>query len=147
VRIFHPSFRDFLLDRCIDQYFAVKEPTQHRTLASYCLHTLNRSLKRNICDIRNPSLTNDEALTPRGPTHIQKLVTGATRYACQFWVIHLSKSKVPEPNLLVAIRIFATEHLFHWVELLSLIGQVKFAMKHLPEATMWLKVSKLFVAV
>jgi hypothetical protein len=140
VRIFHPSFRDFLLERCIDERFSVNESIRHRKLALYYLDTLNNTLHRDICGIQNPTLSNGEVLNPLIPERIQALVSGATRYACRYWMIHLSKSEAPEPRLLAAMRIFASTHMFHWVELLSLIGQVDFAIQHLTEATTWCKV-------
>jgi hypothetical protein len=143
VRIFHPSFRDFLLERCINELFSIKEPLYHHKLAIYCLRSLNGTLKRDICDIQNPTLSNADILSSPLSICIRDFVPETIRYACQFWVIHLSQSEAPEGDLLEAMQIFASKHLFHWVELLSLIGLIFFTIQNLPEFNAWCKVSQL----
>jgi hypothetical protein len=142
VRIFHPSFRTFILEHCHSELFSIKEPVQHRELALYCLRNLNATLRHDICEIKNPTLANINILSPSVSMRIQAFVPEATRYACQFWVIHLSKSEAPDRDLLSTMQMFAMKHLFHWVELLSLTEHVFIALLHLPEVDTWCKVSQ-----
>jgi hypothetical protein len=145
VQIFHPSFRDFLLERCMDEHFSVNESLHHCKLALLCLDTLNTTLRCNMCQIQNPTVLNDHVINPPVLTRIQTIVPEASCYTAQFWMIHLSNAEVSDPILKAAIYTFASRHLFHWVELLSLIGHVYFAIQHLPEAIAWCKVSDSFI--
>ena len=51
VRLIHPSFRDFLLDknRCTNLHFLVDERQAHRTLADGCIRLMSNSLKQDVC--------------------------------------------------------------------------------------------------
>jgi len=55
IRLHHPSFRDFLLDkdRCGD--FWADEKQMHRTLADNCIRLMSSTLKRDICNLYIPS--------------------------------------------------------------------------------------------
>lgn len=56
IRLFHPSFRDFLLnnERCCNQNFWVDEKETHGTLVKCCLRLMSSNLTRDICDLRAP---------------------------------------------------------------------------------------------
>jgi hypothetical protein len=56
IRLLHPSFRDFLLDkgRCSDLDFWVDERQAHRKLADNCIQLMSNSLKQDICGQRAP---------------------------------------------------------------------------------------------
>ena len=61
LRLHHPSFRDFLLDkeRCIDSNFQVEERQAYQTLADSCIRLMSTSLKQDICGIKAPRSTYD----------------------------------------------------------------------------------------
>src|SRR5208282_2708008 len=56
VRLHHPSFRDFLLDkaRCNDPQFLVDEKKMHKVLAASCLQLMSERLERDICSLQSP---------------------------------------------------------------------------------------------
>jgi hypothetical protein len=56
IRLHHPSFRDFLLDkqRCSDERFWVDEKKAHKALAKSCLQLMFSSLKKDVCGLRTP---------------------------------------------------------------------------------------------
>jgi hypothetical protein len=143
VRLFHPSFRDFITDRtrCKDDDLYVNAGLQHLRLALCCLKLMNSCLKYDICDIRNPGIANRDM-----HDRVQEMVTEALRYACHHWVAHLISCDpaliANRPELLEALHLFCQEHLFHWIEVVSLIGQVPAAHKMLLDATAWCKVSE-----
>ena len=70
IRLLHPSFRDFLLDRkrCRNQQFWVDERKVHETLAQSCLRLMFSGLKRDICGLRAPgtlaSAVESRAISP-----------------------------------------------------------------------------------
>jgi hypothetical protein len=54
LRLHHPSFRDFLLnkDRCGD--FWVNEKEAHQNLAARCIQLMSQTLKKDICELYTP---------------------------------------------------------------------------------------------
>jgi hypothetical protein len=141
VRALHLSLRDYLVSRCRDQRFSVDESIQHHDLALNCLASLNSTLKLDMCNILNPTIANLELMDPPLNIRLQGFVPSATCYAGQYWMVHNSQASAPNPDLLAAMQTFAGQHLFHWIELLSLISQVPFATQHLPMANKWWMVS------
>jgi hypothetical protein len=120
IRLLHPSFRDFLLDkkRCPDEHFWVDKKESHRILAESCLRLMSGKLKRDICGLRTP----DALATEVGSYQAQQCLPPELQYACRYWVEHLRRSE----TLLYddgQEHVFLREHLLHWVEALSLIGK------------------------
>jgi NACHT domain len=120
IRLLHPSFRDFLLDkeRCFDQDLYVDEKKGHKALADVCIRLMSNKLRRDICDLKLPG-----ALAKEVHNHqIEQHLPAEVQYACQYWVQHLQRSKT---KLLdnKQVHIFLQEHLLHWLEALSLIGK------------------------
>jgi hypothetical protein len=140
VRVFHSSFRDFLLDpqRCRETNFVVRHKEHQEQLLSRCLDILNENLRRDICDIENPSLANSEILDLA--IRLQTSVSGALRYASVFWLVHLPACGWLSEVLCETLLKFCQRHLLHWVELLSLLDRTSFALKHLPSAVAWCQV-------
>jgi hypothetical protein len=141
VQIFHPSLRDFLCDpeRCRDQQFFVDTSDQHHALAHRCLVMLNQSLVRDICHLEDPTRPNSKI--PNLTEQLQKHVTAAVRYACVFWPVYLCAGESPSDSICTSLLEFCRTHLFHWIELLSLLGRLPAAADHLPTAISWLCVS------
>jgi hypothetical protein len=141
VRIFHPSFADFLLDskRCIDVRLQVNGRTHHTILARHCLSVMSTLLRKDILDTGlDPLLTNRElndldALVKRHiPSHLQ--------YAACSWMNHLLESSLDE-DLLKALEMFCRSHLFHWLECISYLGKTDLVVSKLPIITKLLPVS------
>jgi hypothetical protein len=125
VRLFHPSFPDFITnkERCIDHRFLVSRSEGHVRLATRCLEVMNGGLQQDICDIRDPSLENSEVVDLE--ERLACRVPFELRYACQYWHIHLQYAGVfSDSDLLAALDMFCTRHLLHWVELLSLLNKL-----------------------
>ncbi|KAH0566491.1 hypothetical protein GP486_000109 [Trichoglossum hirsutum] len=125
IKLLHPSFRDFLLDkrRCQDTQFWIDEKRAHRNLYTRCMLLMSSSLKRDICDLKSPgepaSKVKSITLAQRLPSHIQ--------YACRYWVEHfrLQNSTQIESGTLGDGQIlkFFRESFLHWLEALSLMGK------------------------
>ena len=129
LRLHHPSFRDFLLDkgRCSDPNpqkrgnspFWVDERETHERLTSKCLQLMSspKGLKQNMCNLTRPgtlrseidSRTIDDGLPPE------------MRYACRYWVHHLeqSKGRICDGD---SVHTFLQKYFLYWLEALSLIG-------------------------
>jgi hypothetical protein len=141
VSTFHPSFRDFLSDprRCSDEHFLV-EPAKHQHELLYrCLQLLNKHLRHDICGIRSPALANVDI--QHLPERLAQSVPEAVRYACQFWQVHLVGDGSLAESVSEVLLELCTDHLLHWLEVLSLLGELSFASKYLPRSIAWCQVS------
>ncbi|EPQ54156.1 WD40 repeat-like protein, partial [Gloeophyllum trabeum ATCC 11539] len=126
IRIFHPSFRDFLLnrERCMDVQFAISEAEIHGQLAGDCLAIMINSLKRDICDIGDEPILNVEI--PQLQAKLGQQISPALSYACRHWGTHLSKSAQDATSmapLKEQLSAFTSRRLLNWIEAVSLSGQ------------------------
>jgi hypothetical protein len=122
VRLFHPSFSDFITDpeRCMGQRFLVTRSEGHLRLAIRCLEIMNVGLREDICDIQDPSLANSEVTDLE--QRLDRVAPSELRYACNYWHVHLRLAAFTSPGLIEQLETFCTLHLPHWIELLSLLG-------------------------
>ena len=123
IRLLHPSFRDFLLDkeRCHDLLFWIDEKKAHENLALRCLQRLtdiNTGLKRDICNLREP----DTLARDVGSSVVEQHLPTVLQYACLYWVQHLQRSEAQHDDD-AKVHDFLRKHLLHWLEALSLIGK------------------------
>jgi hypothetical protein len=121
IRLLHPSFRDFLLDkhRCQDQQFWVEEKEAHRMLAMSCLRLMSEHLKRDICGLHSPGALATEVHGDQ----ITKCLPKELQYACRYWVEHLRQSEARLGHS-VQVRQFLQKHFLHWLEALALMGKI-----------------------
>jgi hypothetical protein len=152
VRLFHPSFADFVGDRnrCTDLSFPANEGTvtgvsflvlpeeHHRRLAHRCLAVMNAHLQYDICRLGKPWIPNAEIIDLRET--LDRHAPHELRYACKFWAVHLAKAGEPESSLLTVLDTFCREHLLHWIELLSLMRALSVMDEYLPMVFGWCQV-------
>ncbi|KAJ9654373.1 hypothetical protein H2201_009008 [Coniosporium apollinis] len=121
VRIFHPSFRDFLLDRerCFDSRFWIDEKERHISLFRNCLTLMSKHLRKDICDLRAPGTLTSEV----SKDSIQNAVPSDVQYACRYWVHHFQRGS-SEPRDYERILQFLQQDFLHWLEALGLVGRV-----------------------
>ncbi|KAK7050655.1 WD40-repeat-containing domain protein [Favolaschia claudopus] len=141
VRIFHPSFRDFLViqNRCTDARFMIPEEQMHSKLASCCLTIMLRDLRRNICNIGEDVVLNSEI--PDLQKKLQESVSPALSYACRHWGYHLSQSDVAGSQTELAKKLsdFASTKLLYWIEILSLEQRFPLCVSNLLAVFSWCK--------
>jgi hypothetical protein len=121
VRVFHPSFPEFMLDadRCDEPRLHLAPVVSHCSLAFQCLRLMNESLRYNICELLDPDVSNEEVIDLE--IRLSANVPDALRYACHFWMVHVIESGAPNSQLQAEFTIFCRKHLFHWLEVLSLL--------------------------
>ena len=121
VRLLHPSFRDFLLDkqRCHNQHFRVDEKKTHKVLTGSCLRLMSSHLKRDICDLQMPGTLASEIESSR----VEQCLPAHVQYACRYWVDHLARSDIDLCNDDQVYK-FIQEHFLHWLEALSIMGKM-----------------------
>jgi hypothetical protein len=123
VRMFHLSFRDFLIDpeKRSSNPFWIDESATHERIATRCLELLASSghLKKDICDLGSPGASRAEVdlalIESRLPTEV--------RYACLYWAHHLEQShvRITDDH---QIHVFLKRHFLYWLEALSLLGKI-----------------------
>lgn len=118
VRLFHLSFRDFLLDPETREKTPlwVNEKEMHRELATQCF-SICRNLKQNICGLRNAGTLRMD-IDPQAVNHCLSL---ELQYSCRFWAHHLVQSIDPVSMMRDALS-FLKEHCLHWMEAMTLLG-------------------------
>ena len=141
VRPFHKSFPDFITDqaRCADQKFQISPPEHHLELLFGCFEVMNRTLKRNLCNLPE-AIKNSEVddLEERSKQYISH----ALRYACKSWHKHLIyKYTAHIPKITSVLHHFLEKKFLCWLEILSVIGGVRNAVDALEVVGKWLGVS------
>lgn len=128
VRIFHLSFRDFLVDhdKRDTNPFWVSERVTHEKIANRCLELLSSDnrLKKNICNLDISGMARVDV----GSAVISSHLPAAVRYACLYWVYHLEQSRPAEGKACITddhqACVFLKRHFLHWLEALSLLGKI-----------------------
>jgi hypothetical protein len=118
LRLHHPSFRDFLLnkDQCGDSGFWVNEEHAHQMMAGSCILLMSSFLKQDICGVEAPGTL----VTDIGISQAKKCLPSEVQYACLYWVQHLQKSGARFYDK-DQVHQFLQAHLLHWLEALSWI--------------------------
>lgn len=134
-RVHHKSFSDFICDRdrcMMGPEFHISSAHHHMRIARRCLRIMKDNLKFNICDLDHSEQHVDlvqlyDCARISIPPHLA--------YACTYWVSHLvacldgGLGLDDEVNELV--EQFATRHLLHWLEVLSILRRVDLACSSL----------------
>jgi hypothetical protein len=156
VRIFHPSFPDFIVDsrRCDESRFQVVLDGDHLRLAHGCLALLNRHLKYNIANLDDPDIANVdvEDLDGRllrgichGSENIGLSLSQGLFYAARHWVAHVVSIAAVDSRLVDILTFFCHNHLLHWLELLSLIRSLAYSTQaNLLAVIRWCEVRRFF---
>lgn len=125
VYFIHQSAKEFLLDKAYSQILPFGIEHQHYTVFSRSLEILNRTLQRDIYNIRLPGFSIEQVCPPE-PDPL-----APARYSCIYWVDHFGDSgfsptithdKVSQSSK--AINNFLEEKYLYWLEALSLLRSV-----------------------
>lgn len=129
VRVFHPSFPEFLLDRerCYDKRFWIDKRTTHVILFRNCLQLMSKYLEKDICDLRAPGTL----ITEIPSNKVWAVIPPDVRYACSYWVQHYIQGSTVEPQDEQQILLFFKQDLLHWLEALSMMSRVTDAVSML----------------
>ena len=124
VYLVHQSAKDYLSDAKVSATIFPSGPSAiHHQIFRESLQNLSAKLRRNIYSINNPGALVSEIVTLRPqPDPLFNL-----RYSSIYWLDHFINSKSPEkPELLDdQISNFLKQHFLHWLESLSLIGELR----------------------
>ena len=121
LRLHHPSFRDFLLDkeRCRDPNFWLDQKQVHRTLAARCIQLMSTSLKEDICGVGRPGAL----VADIESSQVQRCLPPEVQYACLYWIQHLQRSGTQLQDN-DQVHQFLQEHVLHWLEALCWMRRI-----------------------
>ncbi|KAH9041806.1 hypothetical protein EDB84DRAFT_1436528 [Lactarius hengduanensis] len=122
VRIGHPSFSEYVTSpqRCPPAWYIDLQRASAQ-LGSRCFSLMAKSLKRDICGMHGPSMTNKDVSSA---TIYENIITGL-RYACGHAFSHISGDK----GNWRLLETFLMEKLLEWLEAMSLLGLLDTAVE------------------
>ncbi|KAG8917732.1 hypothetical protein FRC01_002235 [Tulasnella sp. 417] len=136
IRIFHPSFYDFITSRGRGSGdFLLSTAGCHARLAQACLSAIRKSLKRHPRLVNNPWLRNSEVL--EGTEHLQTIIPVYLGYACRFLASHVSSAATCDDGLAESMKIFCENDLLTWLEAMSLLGDIDGAVSSIQAMRTW----------
>jgi hypothetical protein len=143
VRPLHQSFPDFVCQHggLVHCELAIDAVTANAHFTEHCLARLNKDLHMDICDIRDPSLYNDEVQDLEA--RVKLYVPLALHYSGRNWVAHYTHyvhAMGPQYKVPLGLDEFCQDHLLHWIELLSLTDGLNEALRVFPTLLVALEV-------
>lgn len=146
IRVFHKSFPDYLTDpeRCPNPAFRINPAVYHAKLAVACLQLMNAKLERNLCKLPRYAMNADiEDLAWRRKEHVGE----ALEYACMFWAKHLHAAERFGDHvkpIVALLDTFIQKRLLAWLEVLSVMNELRTAIYSLDYVQGWLLMVGLF---
>ncbi|KAF9784521.1 hypothetical protein BJ322DRAFT_851027 [Thelephora terrestris] len=138
VKPFHKSFPDFITDpsRCANSRFCISPEHLHCEIVTNCLRVMNDGLEQNLLSLPEYALNSEvEDLQER----IDNRVSIALRYACQSWHSHLAEAKGDVSDLITHLEVFLHGKFLAWLEVLSVLGDLRGAAVGLEKLMSWLQ--------
>lgn len=121
----HQTAKDYLITNASTMIFPEESRQIHYNIFLRSRDSLSKSLRKNIYDLQDPGATvkDIEDFRP-DPDPLTAL-----RYSCAFWLDHLCElGQSPDNSNVLTdnenILTFFKNHFLHWLESLSLIGEV-----------------------
>ena len=102
--------------------------------SNHCYSRKNRGLKRDICNIQMAGTCRDQLESQT----INDCIRADLKYACLYWVHHLQRSKQAMNDI---AGTFLRTHFLHWLEVLSLLGELSSGVIAVRELSTMVKVS------
>jgi hypothetical protein len=118
----HQSAKDYFSTGKGSKIFLLGWAEGHLGITRRSLEAMSNTLRRNMCGLQMPgTLLSKTKINLDRLTHIQ--------YACCYWVDHLCQvDSVQQDQICRSIsgnvHIFLQKHFLHWLEALSLIGEI-----------------------
>ncbi|OCH90173.1 WD40 repeat-like protein [Obba rivulosa] len=140
-RIVHASVFDFFVSRERSQEFYIDPQLAHFLLFDRCMTRMRDLLQHDICDLQDPSKLNSDI--PDIDARVARSIPTDLRYACRFWASHLSQVGSTQTSVGSSAREFLSQHLLHWLEVMSLLRRTREVGPMLRAVETWSKVSNL----
>ncbi|KAJ3085272.1 hypothetical protein HK102_000158 [Quaeritorhiza haematococci] len=137
ISFMHKSATDYLtsFDRCEDHRFHIDTKAFSIRTAKRCLEVMRTTLDADICGLNqeqtrgrlHSEITGFEAL-------VAEKLASHLQYSCKYWIAHVLDAAEPasDPPLpsdvLELVSSVCRNHLLHWIEVMSLLGDFSFAV-------------------
>ena len=128
IRILHPSFHDYLSERCRDQHWSIDLERHNKEFALRCIKFLDKELRENICGMTLPYLSRKHTLPE------------AISYACKFWIEHTCLVSDVTDDIVNRSYDFLVKHLLHWMEALAILNSHNHTIRSIDNLMKWLRV-------
>jgi hypothetical protein len=143
VRVYHPSFADYLSNPSRSGRFCVDIDRQNAELAEGCLHAMMKGLRFNICSLETSYRRNRDI--PDLRTRVEAAISWPLQYSCLYWTSHLVKIEKQKCNTrliesMLRDLLIGPKVLF-WIEVLSLVGRLETAPPSIRDLRSWCQVS------
>ncbi|QRV99392.1 WD40 repeat protein [Ceratobasidium sp. AG-Ba] len=134
VRVYHPSFADFISNRTRSNQFYVEPEEQNIRMAECCLRTMTKELAFNICGLETSHIANRDI--PELEARVQTSISEQLRYSCLHWSSHVTA--MPKGALKELLGEFILGRtLLYWMEALSLMSKLDVVLSSLLELVEW----------
>ncbi|KAF7967837.1 hypothetical protein HWV62_32908 [Athelia sp. TMB] len=124
-RTLHKSFPDYLTDseHCSSKPWLIDVPEHQHSLTVSCLRAMNQHLHFNMCNLSTSHISNADIadLSER----VERAVPQSLSYPCLFWGHHIRQSLSGDSALPSLILNFFEQKFLYWLEVLSLMGEVR----------------------
>jgi hypothetical protein len=128
IRILHPSFYDYLTERCRVESWTIDPELHNKELALRCINFLDNELRENICDMTLPYSNQNKPLPE------------AVSYACKYWVEHICLISDIADDIVTQTYDFLAKHLLHWMEVLAILKSHDHTIRSIRNLMEWLQV-------
>jgi hypothetical protein len=128
IRILHPSFYDYVSERCGDKPWFIDLKRHNKELVLRCIKLLGKELRENICDMALPYLSQKNTLPE------------AISYACKFWIEHICLISDVTDEIVNEIHDFLANHLLHWMEAMGILKSHDRTIRSIDHLMRWLRV-------
>ena len=139
IRVCHESFLDFLGDRSRSERFWASPKELEAMMTETCLRIMLSGLKFNICKMETSHLPNGSQ-----DLRINEQIPGELQYSCLFWLEHLSRCMTGlaslDPFRETLRKLLCRETSLYWLEVLSLLSELREAVIILQSFTDMLQV-------
>ncbi|KAG8722960.1 hypothetical protein FRC09_005362 [Ceratobasidium sp. 395] len=124
VRVYHPSFEDYITDSARSGDFYIDLRHYHSLLTESCLETMLAELRFNICGLETSHILNADV--PSLNQRVRAAVPGYLRYSCLHWYSHIAETEIDSITDKLKLFLFG-DSLVYWIEVLSLLGELEVA--------------------
>jgi hypothetical protein len=128
IRILHPSFHDYLSERCRSHPWSIDLERHNKEFATRCIKLLDKELRENMCDMTLPYLSQKRTLPE------------AISYACKFWIEHICLISDVTDDIVHQMYVFLAKHLLHWMEAMAILKSHDLTIRSIDNLLKWLRV-------
>jgi hypothetical protein len=138
VATLHASFPDFMFDKERSGAFYCDVAEHSQLLSRQCFKTMKERLRFNICGLESSFMPDRRVNGLK--ERIDKEISPALSYICQYWGDHLQLSTTSD-ELKTMLSQFLSIRLLFWMEVMNLKGVMGVGAEVLLKAKLWLQVS------